>query len=563
MSFQLSPEIAIPTEVLTKHMAIIGSTGCLSGDTIIEINRAKLSKKVKIEDLFLRFNGLPSRSRRLNKRLYWDSSIPTFVRFRSDDGFIRLNKLFAALKSGIKVVYELKTEDNKVIKATVDHRFLTNEGWKKLGDLNINDFVYTDQHGIAGGWKHITAKTGLSRICSIVKIGNEMTYDLTMSEEPHNFIANGFVVHNSGKTVLIKGIVEEAVKNNIPAVIIDLQGDIASLGMRGDTSFAADSYFNNLDLKIWTPGSNKGCPLSLVPPLMVGHDIVDDESREDAWDETAAIIARLIGGKCAKNESIAALSMVLEYIQALNLEINTLSEFSELLGDPPAQLLNKIVELVDNRTRKAMAREIAVMLASPDGKTLRRGSSLDPDELFYGKKGKTRVSVMYLRNLDDTQRAVFIATLASTVFRWAQHLKGNKLNALFCIDEAAPYCPPSNQKKPPSKEALTRLLRQARKYGVGCVVATQSPGDIDYVALGQIGTWAIGRLPMTQQLDKVWPAIRTSGGDSDSLADTIPRLTAGQFVLSSPDLFVKPVEFKPRWLHSKHEIVDDDNLRYL
>lgn len=291
-----------------RHVIVDAVAGCLAGDTIIGINRGGKSTQISISDLVLMFNG----GSRSNRR--WDPLICTMVRYRDDDGYVRLGTLDSAYLSGHKRVFELTVETGEKIKATADHQFLSENGWVTLGDLRIGTHVYIDggvsksnikspkrlyktitsgmeshpyaakrgvrdswnpkghvgvpvhrltmeaslnglsygeflqtvrkheidglifidpaihtvhhvdenplnnhlgnlvlmlttehnrQHAQENWWMHVTARTKLSRVVSIIETPSADTYDLGMANEPHNFLANGFVVHNSGKTTTI------------------------------------------------------------------------------------------------------------------------------------------------------------------------------------------------------------------------------------------------------------------------------------------------------------------------------------------------------------------------
>lgn len=276
------------------------STGCLGGDSVIECNRAGKSFKIKLRDLVLRFNGYQQNGPA------WDGDIPTLVRSRDADGFVRLKRLNAAVGSGQKHLFEVVVTSGKRLLATADHRFLTKSGWARLEDirvgsevcvegvtarkdpskkkyyrmvykmekhpffaspkapriplhrvimeaalsgLHIGEFVarvrdgkheglvfldpniwivhhldgdhsnnelenlalirkeeHAKLHGEDGGWKHLAAQTVYEQVVSISEHGSEETFDLMMEDEPHNFLANGFVVHNSGKTDVFCGL---------------------------------------------------------------------------------------------------------------------------------------------------------------------------------------------------------------------------------------------------------------------------------------------------------------------------------------------------------------------
>lgn len=293
-------------------------TGCLAGDTTIEVNRAGKSFRISLVDLVARFNGgritwgkKPGKLQGSGMR--WDMRIPTTVRCRDTDGYIKLRELSAAVYSGVKTTYTVSTASGRQVRATVDHKFLTPDGWSRLGDLTIGAPVFVESalvhvksrntnsqaswyklvnglcfhphagrrggapgkggwsvplhrlvveaqlngvtlsqwvaeckvplagfriflpptkyavhhmdgnsqnndagnlaivphkehwraHGRESGWQHLTAKTELDTITRIELFGDEPVYDLTMKDEPRNFLANGIVVHNSGKTELI------------------------------------------------------------------------------------------------------------------------------------------------------------------------------------------------------------------------------------------------------------------------------------------------------------------------------------------------------------------------
>lgn len=190
---------------------------------------------------------------------------------------------------------------------------------------------------------------------------------------------------------------------------------------------------------------------------------------------------------------------------------------------------------------------------------------LDIDELFGLYKGgpadngKARLSIISLVHLDEAERDRFIAALCKAMHAWMLTLDGELPWGLLYIDEVAPYLPPV--KNPASKEPLMMLLRQARKFGLACLLCSQSPGDVDYKALGQVGTIAIGKLSTQQEVRKVEPHLLAYGASRELLA-TLPRRKPGEFVILS-DAHDEPVEFKARQTYTQHRLVGPDEIRKL
>ena len=286
-----------------KTYGLFGKPGCMSGDTIVEVNRAGKSFKIRMDALFYKFNGGISERGVTKTKTSWDENIDTTIRARMEDGYIKLVPIESVLASGVKETFELVTESGKRVRATTKHPFLTPTGWKKLKELKVNDEVLVDigrvktgrtklkdkeirglihhpfarsrerviehrlimeahlndltlesfvnlcktglgnydliflnpecyvvhhidgshynnnvdnlkvmsheQHKVLHGkenYRNVTSQTGPDKIISIEPFGEEETYDIAIGEEPHNFLANGIVVHNTGKTMAISAL---------------------------------------------------------------------------------------------------------------------------------------------------------------------------------------------------------------------------------------------------------------------------------------------------------------------------------------------------------------------
>jgi hypothetical protein len=379
----------------------------------------------------------------------------------------------------------------------------------------------------------------------------------------------------SGKTVCCKVMVEEAVRKGIPIIAIDPQGDIASLAEIGDADVAIAKgvpgqtmldWYDKADVKIWTPASTLGIPLSISPNTDIPEG-AREEDRIRAFGALALSLTEMIGAGRKAEEMAAAFAMILEYADKHRLLIGGLGDFADFLEDPPRSLREDLDFVVNAKSRESAAKAFRIKLRGAQRLLFTLGRPINVPALLgldgSGEVGKTRVSVIYLNTLANTEeKEMFIGILCNAVYTWMLSNPSPNPQALFYIDEVAPYIPPV--KKPACKDSLMLLLRQARKYGVCCLLATQSPGDLDYKALGQIGTWMIGRMRSPQEAYKVHPALSAQPNvDADAICERLPSFDQGQFVVTSPDNFPDPEEFRVRWLVSAHRTVAEHGVEDL
>ena len=177
---------------------------------------------------------------------------------------------------------------------------------------------------------------------------------------------------------------------------------------------------------------------------------------------------------------------------------------------------------------------------------------------------KTRISVIYLNTLHSVEeKEFFIAGIAQLLYNWMlKHPLSNGQEGLQCamfIDEVAPYIPPV--KAPACKQSLELLFRQGRKYGVSCIIATQSPGDIDYKAIGQFSTFVLGTLNTKQDIEKVKRRLESvAPKEIDFITNKLPALKPGHFLAISPDEFERVIQMKTRWLVTEHRALPEESL---
>ena len=206
--------------------------------------------------------------------------------------------------------------------------------------------------------------------------------------------------------------------------------------------------------------------------------------------------------------------------------------------------------------RDKLARSLNSLIGGPAGQLFRDGLPLDVDGLRKpANAGKTPLNVIYLNALtDDTQKQFFVASLAAEIYRWmVSRAEGDGMKLLFYIDEARDYIP-SGTKLTPAKLPLIRLFTQGRKYGVGCLLCTQSPRAVDYNVFGNCSTKIIGRLESTQDVHRVGEWFSTSSGVPAWLADR-KGAVKGSFVGRWPEIEAEfeGAAFISRLLFSLHE----------
>jgi len=151
------------------------------------------------------------------------------------------------------------------------------------------------------------------------------------------------------------------------------------------------------------------------------------------------------------------------------------------------------------------------ILAAPAFETWREGQALNIGSMLYTEDGRPRHNIFYLAHLSDEERMFFITLLLSAVETWMRTQSGaTSLRALLYMDEMYGYMPP--QRNPPSKQPLLRMLKQARAFGLGLLLATQNPVDLDYKALSNAGTWFIGKLQTEQDKNRLLDGLESAAG---------------------------------------------------
>ena len=385
----------------------------------------------------------------------------------------------------------------------------------------------------------------------------------------------------SGKTVMSKVVVEELARHGIPVIAFDPQGDIASLACSADadaveksgTDLAVHADFSeNVEVVVWTPASSKGVPICINPLQFDELDHLSSEDRTRYFSSTAKNIASLVGynldsddGKSAE----AVLSVLFEYAHGHETKLHDFEDVVTTLQNLPDAVAQTVSAVGTRQFVRGLTKKLSLLMLGARKLIFQTGVPANIDVLLGrdGSTEKTRISVIYLNTLHSTEeKEFFIAGIAQLLYRWMlKHPLADGQEGLQCamfIDEIAPYIPPV--KVPACKESLELLFRQGRKYGVSCMIATQSPGDIDYKAIGQFSTFVLGTLNTRQDIEKIRGRLESvAPKEIDLIINKLPALKPGNFLVVSPDEYENVVQVKSRWLVTEHRVIAEENLAEL
>lgn len=381
----------------------------------------------------------------------------------------------------------------------------------------------------------------------------------------------------SGKTVFCKVVVEEAVRRGIPAICVDPQGDLCSLAAgvlepaeleaRGVDPSIARELSERAEVVIFTPGSTRGLPLC-ADPVDASLASTSPSERVHAVTRTAAIVVGLLGYDLDADDG-AGLAAVLD--RALHELIDagrppSLAALADHLAREEPSDFAGYARYLDARRIRVACQRLARLDVGARRTLFHGGVPIDVDVLLGRDpraptaEGKTRVAVVYLNTLHQQEdKEFFVAALAERLYAWMLSNPSPEPQALFYLDEVAPFVPPV--RKPACKEGLSLLFKQARKYGVCCLMATQNPGDVDYKAMAQFATWALGRLTTRQDLKKIEPTVKSlAPTDADEVLGRLPSLEPGELVLLAPDQLGAPTPMRVRWLATRHETWTEERI---
>jgi hypothetical protein len=387
----------------------------------------------------------------------------------------------------------------------------------------------------------------------------------------------------SGKTGLGVVLIEEALRAGIPALVIDPKGDMTNLALRfpglsadefapwtppgTDPAATATLWSEGLaswglggadigaldtasGVTVYTPGSSAGVALDVVGSL--ARPAVAATDLEVLHDEIEGVVSGLLGlvgidaDPLSSREHIL-LSTIVAHAWSAGADLD-LGRLVQQVQDPPVRKLGvlELESFYPAADRTALATKLNGLLASPSFASWSGGAPMDMERLL-STDGGAACSVVYLAHLSEEERQFVVSLLLSKLVTWMRAQSGRPdLRALVYMDEVFGYVPPTAA--PPAKKPILTLLKQARAFGVGVVLSTQNPVDLDYKALSNAGTWMIGRLQTERDLARLSEGLTAAAGSVDvgAVSETIAGLAEREFVVHTTS-GAAPATVTSRW----------------
>ncbi len=406
----------------------------------------------------------------------------------------------------------------------------------------------------------------------------------------------------SGKTGLGISILEEAGMDNIPAIAIDPKGDLTNLllafpdlktedflpwvneddaakkGLSKEeyAGNQAETWKNELaswaqsgerirklkqaaDFVIYTPGSTAGIPVSILksfapPPQVI---LEDEELLRERINTTVTSLLGIIGIEAdpIKSREHILISTLLSLAWKEQRDLG-ISGLIQQIQTPPVHKIGvmDLESFYPSKERFALALALNNLLAAPGFSAWLEGEPLDINSILHTPEGKPKISIFSIAHLNDSERMFFVSLLLNQILGWMRTQSGTtSLRSILYMDEIFGFFPPVAN--PPSKTPLLTLLKQGRAFGLGIVLATQNPVDLDYKGLSNIGTWFIGRLQTERDKARVMEGLEgaaVTGGvkwDRQSMEQTLAGLSNRIFLMNNVHDDA-PTIFETRWTMS-------------
>jgi hypothetical protein len=399
----------------------------------------------------------------------------------------------------------------------------------------------------------------------------------------------------SGKTGLCIALLEEAAIDNIPAIIVDPKGDLSNLALlfpnlkaedlrpwinedeAAEKGLSPDDYareqadmwrrgladwgqdaarigmlLEKTDIAIYTPGSNAGLPLSVLKTFAApSRDLIEDtELFRQRISTTVSGLLGLLGIQAdpLQSREHILISNILEAAWGSGESLD-LASLIQRIQSPPLKRVGvfDLDSFYPAQERYKLAMMLNNLLAAPGFESWMEGEPLEISSLLFTEAGKPRLSILSIAHLSDAERMFFVTLLLNQLLGWMRSQPGtSSLRALFYMDEIFGFFPPVSE--PPSKRPLLTLLKQARAFGLGLVLTTQNPVDLDYKGLANAGTWFIGRLQTENDKQRLTDGLAGVGGNIDlkDVSNVISGLRKRVFLMHNVHED-RPVLLNTRW----------------
>ena len=425
------------------------------------------------------------------------------------------------------------------------------------------------------------------------RTGEHTLYDAT------DLTTHGVIVGmtGSGKTGLGVIAIEEALLSGIPVLVLDPKGDMGNLALTfpalepgdfqpwvnvGDAQREGSTVeeYAGQQAKLWrgglersglgasdlaalrdaaevtiyTPGSEAGVPLNVIGDLAAPAGAADSESLREEASAFVSGLLRLVDvddDPLSSREHIL-LANLIEHAWSEGRDLDLAALLQQII-DPPLRKLGvfEVDTFFPANDRRTLAMRLNALLASPTFAAWTVGEPVDIERLLHTHDGRPRASVLYLAHLSEAERQFVVTLVLSKLVTWMRAQSGTTdLRALVYMDEVFGFAPPTAE--PPSKRTILTLMKQARAFGVGMLLSTQNPVDLDYKVMSNAGTWMIGRLQTERDKARVLEALSSASGEVDlkEIDARISGLGSRHFLLHNTHDRGGPKVFTTRWAMS-------------
>ncbi|NUP12351.1 MAG: ATP-binding protein [Polyangiaceae bacterium] len=424
---------------------------------------------------------------------------------------------------------------------------------------------------------------------------------------PHHLTTHAVILGmtGSGKSGLVTVMVEEAVRSSVPVVVIDVKGDLTNLLLAFPDFNAASlvpwvepgpqakgpnareelamklaeerrvgltawgiheaelaEYRASSHVRVLTPGADAGECLHVLSSLERRSSRWDNdvEGARSALSAAISLVLRLLGRDAdpARSREHVYLSVLAER-RLMNGESAEIGALLPEIVDPPIETIGALAvdDFIAKRARRELAAALNALLASPSFASWRQGATLDVAEWMAPvttnpeRPAKTPITIVSVAHLDDDERELVLGVVLEEILTWVRGLPGSQqLRGLIVFDEVYGFLPP-HPASPPTKRPLVALMKQARAFGVGVVIATQNPMDLDYRSLSNAGLWCLGRLQTDADRARVLDGlVGNAGEEAAQLSGLLKKLAPRWFLMRDVRSRAGTVFLQPRWAMS-------------